>query len=460
MVDIDHSVVYRREDGKRGSGTVVHFSSNFLVLEIYEKQQEIRLNEVFGNVRVSMGQVVFYDGKAIVREVVDSSSIQLVTLYLRDHCIAVGTTDSESENQFALERYFQVYLSEYTLPSEVETNLFHFADYLSQMLMGLRVSRLKLHGGRFNFGISSQDESRIRLQSIDRCLKDLTKRYHQLCLAIRDVNEDQKVQVGDFFKRFVFPLSRGSRVFRYFHSAKRSSYINHQAQQLLKSESGHQVGSLSGYLLDEFFKTCGGFGDVEQRCEHWVGIIHQWLLEHDGTLRILLLGTDMTPADVVSRLSPTELGRVEFDLYCTPTECPKTFQTHLCDLVSNASGIGRLQFFQAPVRILLQWYFQQKKGDFSDYDLIFSGSFLSSLSCKSAAYLMGFCLGLLREGGKLYLFSDQSEYSPIREHWLLWFDHRFELSDWKRYLPFEPIWTQASYDYGRLTVFDSIPRNV
>ncbi len=454
MGNIDYAVVYGRGENKTGSGTVVHFSSNLLVIEIYEKMNDIRLNEMFSKVRLSLGQVLFYNGKAVVYEIVDSSSIQLVTLVLRENCIAVGGGDSEPENQLAFERFISHHISEFDLPIEIERKLYQFSYFLSQLMAGLKVSRLKSEYGLTLIDSASARGSRTQIRVYDIGLQKLIVRYRELEKDLRLCTDEQRVQVGDFFKNYVFPVSVGSRIFRYFHSTKRSSYINYRTLFCLKSDQNVVRGNYRGYLLDEFFKSCTGFEDIERRSNSWVNDVREWLATHTGNMHLLLLGSDTTPFSLASDLTNEERSRLVLDMFCPTCDDPEEFCTeHFGHLLEDSEPI-KFRLINEPITKLLQFYFRKKTGDFLSYDRIYSSSFIESLSSKTAAYIIAFCLNQLKTDGCLQFYSRLPEYSPVREHWLLWFDHWLDLEDWKRYLPFKPDWTQSNTDFGQLTIFN------
>ena len=454
MLDIDHSVVFRRQDGSRGSGTVVHFSSNFLVLEVYNTLQEIRLNEVFGSIRISLGQVLFYDGKGVVCEVADSSSIQLVSIYLRDSCYAVGASESDAEREMAFDRFFSHYLARVDLPIEIERKLFEFTNFLSQLLSGFRFSHLQGGLNGMSGGFSEHELHRVRLNTIEMGMKKLVESYCDLQEHLINCTEQQKSEVGELFKRYIFPLSISSRIFRHFHSQNRSPYLNQVTMQQLKADSKSNRISLKGLMLDEFFRQCAGFSDIEERLNHWIQDIRAWLGHNEGTMRVLLLGSDLTMLHLLDQLEPAEITRLKVDIVCTRDEPVERYREQLKATGIHDSALGSIRYLSVSLYYLLQLYFNKRDGEFGKYDRVYSTCFLESLSSKTAAYVIAFCLRLLGKDGSLRFFSSEAIYSPIREHWLLWFDHTLDLRDWKPYLPFESSWTQSSHACGLLTTFN------
>jgi len=454
MVDVDHSIVYRRLNGESGSGTVVHFSANFLVFEIYDTKQEIRRNEVLGNIRITLGQVLFYDGKGVVCEVGDSSSIQLVSVFLHDSCIAVGVSGSESENEMAFQRFLEIPLIHASLPIEVERKLFEFTNFLGQLLSGMRVTQL--HESTFG-GLDSSDNEleKARLRTIEIALEKLIEQYCDLHKQLANCSEADKIQIGDFFKWHIFPLSISSRIFRHFHSTKRSPYINLSTMNHLKDERFSKRVNMKGLILDELFRRCAGFSNNEERLTHWIEDIRHCLRDQTGSIHLLFLGSDQCVRLLLEKLDAELLSRLEIDVFCTEDEPVEQYELQLKEYLSESAALVSVRYLRASVFRLLQLYFNKKSGDFSKYDRIYSTSFLESLSSKTAAYAIALCLRLIKEGGSLRFFSSQPTYSSIREHWLLWYDHSLDLDDWKPYLPFETSWTQTDHSCGRLTICTS-----
>jgi len=454
MVDIDHSIVYRRITGERGSGTVVHFSANFLVFEIYDTKQEIRLNEVLGNIRITYGQVLFYDGKGVVCEVADSSSIQLVSVFLHDSCLALGGTESESENEMAFEKFLQLPINLASLPIEVERKLFGFANFLGQLLSGMRVVQLResaLGGSE----ISANGLQKARLRTVEIALEKLIEQYRGLHEKLASCSDEEKIRIGDFFKWHIFPLSISSRLFRHFHSIKRSPYINQSTMNHLKEEIHSNRVNMKGLILDELFRRCAGFSDIEERVTYWIEDIRQCLRDHAGSIHLLFLGSDPCVMLLLEKLDPESLSRLEIDVFCTEDEPVEKYELQLREHELDSARPGSIRYLRASVFRLLEFYFNKKSGDFSKYDRIYSTSFLESLSSKSAAYVIAFCLRMVKQGGSLRFFSSKSSYSSIREHWLLWYNHSLDLDDWKPYLPFETCWTQTDISCGQLTICES-----
>ena len=454
MVDIDHSIVYRRLNGESGSGTVVHFSANFLVFEIYDTKQEIQLNEVLGNIRITLGQVLFYDGKGVVCEIADSSSIQLVSVFLHDSCIAVGGTESECENEMAFERFLQMHLHRISLPVEVERKLYEFSGFLGQLLAGMRA--IQLHANTFaRSGISENEFQKVRLRTIEIGLEKLIEQYCGLHKQLANCSEEEKTQIGNFFKRHIFPLSINSRVFRHFHSIKRSPYINLSTMNHLKNEIHSRRVNMRGVMLDELFRRCAGFSNIEERVTHWINDIQQRLGDENGSIHLLFLGSDQSVRLLLQTLDAESLSRLKIDIFCTEDEPVEQYEEQTKEMMSNSASLGSIRYLRASVFRLLQLYFNRKSGDFLKYDRIYSTSFLESLSSKTAAYVIALCLRLINDGGSLSFFSSQASYSSIREHWLLWYDHSLDLNDWKPYLPFETSCTQTDNPCGQLTVCSS-----
>jgi len=461
MVDIDHSVVYRREDGSRGSGTVVHFSSNYLVLEIYDKSNVVRFNELLGRIRVTLGQVLVYDGKGVVCEISDSSSIQLVTILLRDSCIAIGNSDSEVENRFVFERFLNVYMRDLQLPESIERSLFDFTHFFSQLLSGIKVS--KHFANRFNRLSTegqSPGQSSNRNKMVEIGLERLNAKYASWCEEVVQCGDEEKEWIGAFFKRHIFPMSVSSRIFRSFHSEQRFPYFNYRVLKLLKADSVSLSQSIRGYFLDEFFRANAQFEFIESRSNHWAGEIEEWLIRSDKSMRVLLLGTDFTIVQVIHRLNKTDPSRVFFDVYCTPDEKPDDFLNEIRTRLPKDFDMSHIRMLQAPVQRLLQLYFRQQKDDFSQYDRVFSTSFLESLSRKTAVYVIDFIIRLLAPSGSFHFFTNNPQYSPVREHWLLWFEQTLDLEQWKSYLPNEAKWADFFFDYGKLSVVESNPKSL
>ena len=460
MEFVDQSVLYRRKDGEWQSGTIVHFSTNHLVLEIYGSGHEIRLNEVYDSVRVLHGEALFYNGRGVVSDLVEASSTLLLVFYLPDSCIAVAPQENEADMQFACEQFLTRYVEELKLPMRLQQHLFQFADELSQILLGLRGScisqgvHLTEANGRRN-DLNGESQPWRERPVILSVLEHVQKRFLRLNHYLKQCGETERVQVGAFFKRHLFPLSSRSRLFRYFHSARRSFYFNHELLCLLQSEQLEDAESTRGQLLDAFFKATACFEMYEQRCLHWVAEIRDQLNRQPGTLRLLMLGTDLTPELLTRELSAAQCSRIHMDVYCMPDECEASFVQRMDKLSQEGHALPGIRLIRQPIRTMHAGYFQQVTGEFGTYHRILSTSLFESLSEKSAAYLLGFCAQLLEERGELQIFVSPPVYCPVREHWLLWFGQNCEIEAWKRYLPLPVRSEQRQLPYGHLTVFGS-----
>ena len=457
---VDQTVVYRRKDGEWQSGTVVHFSTNHLMLEIYGSGHEIRLNEVYDSVRVSLGEALFYNGRGVVSDLVEASSTLLLVFYLPDSCVAVAPRESEADMQFACEQFLTRYVEELKLPMRLQQHLFQFADEFSQVIGGLRsfhngqVTQMMDANGR-RCDLNGESLPIRENPVILSVLEHVQKRFLRLNHYLKQCGESERVQVGAFFKRHLFPLSSSSRLFRYFHSAQRSFYLNHELLDLLRSEQLEEAENTRGHLLDSFFKVTACFEMFEQRCLHWVGEIREQLNHHPGTLRLLMLGTDLTPELLCRELGAEQCSRIQMDVYCMPDECETTFVQRIDKLSQEGHALPSIRLVRHPIRTMHARYFQQTTGEFGTYHRILSTSLFESISEKSAAYLLGFCAQLLEERGKLQLFVSPPVYCPVREHWLLWFGQNCEVEAWKKYLPLPLQSEQLRLPCGHLTVFGS-----
>ena len=454
MFEIDHSIVFRRNDGRGGSGTVIHFTATCLVLEVYESNR-IHLNEVFSRIRISHGRSIIYDGNGVVRHVKDYSSLQIVDLYLLDQWIALSSEDLDADNRFEAERFLELYTQDCQSNPKWSLCFFRFIHLLSQMMTGLKRT------GRTPMVTDDSEETKKdnvgkKRGALDLMVDKLHGYYEEFEKCFQDCDDKCLDQIDTLFKQLLFPLSRHSRIFRLFHNVTRVPYLNYEKLRKMCDEEILWNGSLRGVLLDLFFLKFVGVQTIEQRCSCFLEKIESILETKEGDIRVLFIGTDFTPLQIVNTLSLSLLSRLEIEVTSFFKEPVEEFLDHI-SVASATKDIGiRLDYYHTELDSLIRDYFCKTGSRLESYDLICISSIVDILSEKTLPYLIHYLVNHLNEGGELNLFTAADQPSSVCEHWLQWYTRSLDQTEWDRLLPNRITWTQKKLECGSLvTVYRS-----
>ena len=452
MIEIDHSVVFRRNDGSGGSGTAIHFTATSLVLEIYDTETAVHLNEVFNRIRISYGRSIMYDGNGIVRRVKDYSSLQIVDFYLLDPWIALSSEDLEADNRFEAERFLELYTLDCHRDPEWSLCFFRFIHLFSQMMAGLKGSRNESTNG-LEDGKRAISKKEIALN----VMADKLFEYYQEFETCFEECDDQCLdQVDTLFKQLLFPLSRHSKIFRLFHVPTRIPYLNYKKLDSMRKDAFSLSGSLRGSLLDLFFLKFVGVETIRRRCTHFLQETESLLETKAGDVKVLFIGTDFTPLQIVETLSLPLLSRLEIEVTSFFNEPVEEF----LDQVSVASATKdisiRLDYYQTRLDSLLKDHFCATGSRLIKYDLICISSMIDILSEKTIPYLVHYLVNHLNDGGTLNLFTAAENPSSVCEHWLQWYTRPLDYTEWDLLMPDTITWKRETLDYGMLV---SVHRN-
>jgi hypothetical protein len=450
MIEIDHSVVYRRHNGKGGSGTAVHFSATCLVLEVYEKETAIHLNEVFSRIRISHGRSIMYDGNGIVRHVMDYSSLQIIDLYLMDPWIALSSEDLDADNRFEVERFLDLYENDAYLDFQWTRCFFRFIQLLSQMLDGLKIARRRGNGASSARSFLSNGNGGKKDVALDLMADKLYQHYLEFEKCMNGCDENDHVQVDALFKQLLFPLSRHSRIFRLFHATNRIPYLNYKKLEWMRKDRVFWRGGLRGVLMDLFFLKFIGAETIEQRCSYFVDKVQSVLDERKGDIKILLIGTDFTSFQIIERLPVSSLTRLNIEVISFFEEPVTEFLEHI-SVASAKKGIGiRFEYNHVCLESLIRDHFCASGSCLTSYDQIYISSAVESLSEKMLPYLIHYLAGHLNQDGEISLFTTTEETSSVCEHWLQWYTRPLDNTEWERLLPTTIMWKQEKMECGSL----------
>ena len=450
MFEIDHSIVFRRNDGSSGSGTVIHFTATFIVLEVYENDK-IHLNEVFRQIRISHGRSIIYDGNGIVRHVKDYSSLQIIDLYLLDSWIALSNEDLDADNRFEAERFLELYTKDCKANPKWSLCFFRFIHLLSQMMTGLRRigTSTRMTGDQLTED-SQRDVIGKKMSAIDLMVEKLHTYYDEFDRCLQDCDDKCQDQIDSLFRQLLFPLSRHSRIFRLFHCPTRIPYLNYRKLSKMNDREILWNGSLRGVLLDLFFFKFVGVQTLEQRCSHFLGKIESMLEEREGDIRILFIGTDFTPLQIVKTFSLSLLSRLEIEVTSFFKEPVEEFLDHI-SVASATKDIGiRFDYYPTELGALIRDYFCQTGSRLETYDLICISSLIDTLSENTLPYLIHYLVNHLRKGGELNLFTAANQPSSVCDHWLQWYTRPLDQTEWDRLLPNTITWKEKPLECGTL----------
>ena len=384
MIEIDHSVVFRRNNGKSGSGTAIHFTATSLVLEVYDTETTIHLNEVFSRIRISHGRSIMYDGYGIVRRIKDYSSLQIVDIYLLDPWLALSSQDLDADNRFEAERFLELYTRDCDCDPKWGMCFFRFIHLMLQMMTGLK-------GSRSTTTNSAEEQKGMILRqgaALNFMVDKLYDYYFEFEKCFGECDDKSLDQINTLFKQLLFPLSRHSRLFRLFHSSSRIPYLNYQKLDYLRKEEFSWKGGLRGALLDLFFLRFIGADTIRQRCSHFLQKIESILETKPGDIKVLFVGTDFTPLQIVETLSLPLLSRLEIEVTSFFDEPVNEFLDQI-SVASATKDIGiRLDYYQANLESLLRDHFHRTGSRLIKYDLICISSMVDVLSEKTIPYMI------------------------------------------------------------------------
>jgi hypothetical protein len=422
MIEMDHSIVFRRSDGSSGSGTVIYANPAYLIVEVYQRGVVILGNECLSQVRLTSGRSMLYGGTAVVRKVIDMASMQVLVLYLRDPWIACGCMESEADNRFEVERYLGFQLTPSSLPCEVNRALSDFHSAFVVMMSGLRISQVshlqhRLETGKFRS--ESFDRTAI---AINRMVDELHLKWLHLAEQLRDRDDEMLMQVGNYFKNHILPLCKTSRVFKAFHTPKRLPYFGYSLLAQIQSSPPRVRTSMQGMLLDRFLSKFADIDFLDQRATMLTDRSIQKKVTENKDLRILILGTDALPLKWMEGLKPRHPQALKLDLVSFFPEDIQGLQSQLENLARNLEIDLQLRFWTLPIEQCLEDYFCNIGTKLSSYDCILSNSILQGCSDKNLNYLLDYFANRLRPGGIMEVFCGQPSHNLLRELWLLYYD--------------------------------------
>lgn len=440
MFEIDHSVVFRRNNDVRGSGTVVHSSPTFIVLEVYERANTVQLNDVFSRIRITHGRSILYDGDGVVCNVMDHSSMQMVTLYLKDRWITFGSKKVEADNRFEVERFLELYSDCDFWDPELGESFFRFTQLLSQMLAGLRGTG-RLHGAE-----RSEEMQKALNMMADR----LFKQFAEVEQCLENCDDEALIHVAGYFKQHLFPLSIYSRIFRMFHSSNRTSYLNDAMLKNMKMDVSFWKGGMRGILLDLFFLKYAGIDFSEDRSHYFVGTVQEALVAREGKIKILLFGTDSTPIKILEKLPQDSLARIEMQVVTFEEEATREFDKEVSRVI-RAKGVDvSFTCEQWDLVSTMRNMFNNLEKGKSEYDLVLSTHAFEPLSGRKLLHLIKYLLERLKVDGEICFFKESEKQSSIRTQWLLWYSRNSIDSEWDRVIPDTVTMTREEHEFGLL----------
>lgn len=441
MLEIDHSVVYQRQNSNRGSGTVVHYSSTYIALEIYSSRSSILLNEVFDDIRITSGRSIVYDGMGVVCNVIDYSSIQIVTLFLKDSWIAFGSKDIDADNLFEAERFLAFNKREWVNCDQLEQSFCKFQLLLTQMVRGLAQSRS---------AAKSEDVSEKRT-ALALMADTLFETYQDLEDRIREADDESLMVMGELFKQHIFPLCGESKFFNLFHSVDRPPYLHFGIYDLQTMNDDFWVGKLEGVLLDVFFAKHASFNALDERCRFFAERLRETMESRLGKLNILVIGSDSAPMRIVEKLPNQLLSRLNikvWDFYDGPIS---DVDVHTKDAIRRKSATMGFETKRVDFESLMTHLYVQSDVGLGQFDHIFVSTAFEPLSSKILLHMVQLLTGILNEGGNLCYFTDSKGKSSIRENWLLHYRHNYESPDWKNLIRCNIECSQEELEFGTHT---------
>jgi hypothetical protein len=422
MIEMDHSIVFRRSDGSSGSGTVIFANPTYLIVEVYQRGVIIPGNECLTDVRLTSSRSLLYSGSAVVRKVIDMASMQVLVLYLRDSWIACGCMESDADNRFEVERYLGFQLPKSSLPCAVQRALATFHSSLAVMLGGLRVSQISHLQHRREVGKFRNDHCDRTSSAIDRMVEVLHDKWLELESHLAGCDDEMLMEAGSFFKIHILPLCKSSRVFKAFHSPGRLPYFGNSLLSRVHAIDKPGRISMQGLFLDRFLSKHTGLDFLEQRASTLVDRVIAAKAASCKELRVLILGTDILPTRLLERLKPRHPQVLRLDLVTFFPEDTDALQGQLAILARNLDIDLQLRFRVQPLEQCLEDYFCKTGTMLGSYDCILSNSILQGCSDKTLSYLLDYLANRLRPEGILEVFCGQPTPNLIRELWLLFHD--------------------------------------
>lgn len=423
---LDNLIVFQNSQGIQARGNLVRVSRTTLIFEVYNPYSIVQLSEVLDAVEIRSGNRVIYRGRAVVRNLVNTGLMLIVSAQLLgDWSDLTGLLHQPEQIREQVEAFVQEWRQSHQIRPDYQLAVSRIRSFLTELNHWLE-------------HVDTEEEVGPRAQAADSrphdyfqdiansVLPTLAEMFAEFEEAAARVGDDERVAHVRYVQRDLHPLLlRAPFVHRAFY--KPLGYAgDYEMVNMMLRDPREGPTTYSRIINTLHLKTGPALAHRNR-----IDVLEAWLNGHieaasaaGRTLRILNVGCGpCIELQRVIRGNP-EVERCHIELVDFNSETLAYAEERLSEAMTESGNRPEIEFTHESVHNLLRTASKPERSSTrSAYDLVYCAGLFDYLSDKVCARLLGLFYQWVSPGGQVLATNVHPSNTALylMEHILEWY---------------------------------------